>query len=54
MRGELSFGSLYEEFAFEAASKTVILDYKRRTTASWKYELSDKLSFILDWSSRRL
>lgn len=48
--GKLSFGALYEELLFEAASKGVTnLDYKRRTTASY-IELQskfDKINFIL-------
>lgn len=48
--GKLSFGSLYEELLFEAASKgTVNLDYKRRTAASYVEVQTkfDKLNFIL-------
>ncbi|WP_339921164.1 TonB-dependent receptor [uncultured Flavobacterium sp.] len=48
--GKLSFGSLYEELLFDAASKGVTnLDYKRRTAASY-IELQskfDKVNFIL-------
>ena len=48
--GKLSFGALYEELLFEAASKGVTnLDYKRRTAASY-IELQskfDKINFIL-------
>ncbi|MEZ7514248.1 TonB-dependent receptor domain-containing protein [Flavobacterium frigidarium] len=48
--GKLSFGVLYEELLFEAASKGVTnLDYKRRTAASY-IELQskfDKINFIL-------
>jgi len=48
--GKLSFGSLYEELLFEAASKgTTNLDYKRRTAASYIEVQTkfDKLNFIL-------
>jgi hypothetical protein len=48
--GKLSFGSLYEELLFEAASKgNINLDYKRRTAASY-IELQskfDKMNFIV-------
>lgn len=48
--GKLSFGALYEELLFEAASKGVTnLDYKRRTAASYVELQSkfDKINFIL-------
>jgi hypothetical protein len=48
--GKLSFGSLYEELLFDAASKGVTnLDYKRRTAASYIEMQSkfDKVNFIL-------
>ena len=48
--GKLSFGSLYEELLFEAASRgTTNLDYKRRTAASYIEVQTkfDKLNFIL-------
>ncbi|MDG2432412.1 TonB-dependent receptor [Flavobacterium sp.] len=48
--GKLSFGSLYEELLFEAASRgTVNLDYKRRTAASYVEVQTkfDKFNFIL-------
>lgn len=48
--GKLSFGSLYEELLFEAASKgTINLDYKRRTAASYVEVQTkfDKLNFIV-------
>ncbi|MEZ7503801.1 TonB-dependent receptor domain-containing protein [Flavobacterium sp. Arc2] len=48
--GKLSFGSLYEELLFDAASKGVTnLDYKRRTAASYVELQSkfDKVNFIL-------
>lgn len=48
--GKVSFGSLYEELLFDAASKGVTnLEYKRRTAASY-IELQtkfDKVNFIL-------
>jgi hypothetical protein len=44
--GKLSFGSLYEELIFEAASKEVTnLDYKRRTVASY-VELQSKFDKV--------
>jgi hypothetical protein len=44
--GKLSFGSLYEELLFEAASKgTINLDYKRRTAASY-IELQSKFDKV--------
>jgi outer membrane receptor protein involved in Fe transport len=48
--GKLSFGSLYEELSFEAATKEVTnLDYKRRTAASYVELQSkfDKVSVIV-------
>jgi hypothetical protein len=44
--GKLSFGSLYEELSFEAATKEVTnLDYKRRTAASY-VELQSKFDKV--------
>jgi hypothetical protein len=44
--GKLSFGSLYEELSFEAATKEVTnLDYKRRTVASY-VELQSKFDKV--------